>query len=87
MKLLLLETTYRRWLSSKDALALDSNLNEKFIGLTHDESVFFAKMSSVPLAPFELWDLDELERFLGLYKRHELTRAFQRLARGYKTRY
>jgi hypothetical protein len=82
-----LDSTYRHWLNSKDALGLDSKLNEKFVGLTHEESVFFAEISSDPLAPFDLWDPDELARFLRLYERHEITLAFQRAAHCFKARY
>jgi hypothetical protein len=84
MKLLLLDATHRRWLNSKSALALDGNLNEKFIGLTHNESVFFAEVSSAPLAPLGLWDVEALKRFLRLHERHELTLAYQRVAHNFK---
>jgi hypothetical protein len=72
MELLPLDSTYRGWLISKAALAFDSELNEKFIGLTHDESVFFAEMCKSPMVPLELRDTDKLEHFLQLHLRHEL---------------
>jgi hypothetical protein len=75
MKLLPLESTYRGWLNSRAALAFDSDLNEKFIGLTHSESLFFAEMSRGPLLPLESRDVEDLERFIWLYNRHEFTLA------------
>jgi hypothetical protein len=71
MQLLILEATYRRWLYSKAALGFDRDLNEKFIGLTHNESIFFAQMSKVPLLPLGSLTLDELERFVNLDERHQ----------------
>jgi hypothetical protein len=87
MKLLLLDSSYRRWLNLKSALALNGNLDEKFIGLTHDESIFFAEVSNSPLAPFELWDEEVLKRFLRLHERHELTLAFRRAAHSFDAEY
>jgi hypothetical protein len=77
MKLLSLDSTYRLWLNKKSALAFDSNLNEKFIGLTHDESVFFAYVSAVALQPDTSWETKELETFLKLHARHELSLNFK----------
>jgi hypothetical protein len=80
MKLLKLDSIYRSWLNSRSALALDSELNEKFIGLTHIESISYAEMTSEPLRAFDLWDVDELARFLELHERHELLLAFRTAA-------
>jgi len=71
MRLLPLESSYRCWLNSRAALAFDSNLSERFIGLTHDESMFFAEMSRSSLAPLESRDVGELERFIHLHACHE----------------
>jgi hypothetical protein len=87
MKLLLLDSSYRSWRNSKSALVLDGNLDEKLIGLTHDESVFFAEVSNSPLAPFELWDEEVLKWFLRLHERHELTLAFRRAAHSFNSEY
>jgi hypothetical protein len=70
MKFLTLEPTYRRWLNSKNALAFDSDLNEKLIGLTHSESIFFVQMVNT-YDPGRLQTIDELERFMDLHDRHE----------------
>jgi hypothetical protein len=71
MQLLILEATYRRWLYSRAALGFDRDLNEKFIGLTHNESIFFAQMSKVPLPTLGSLTVDELECFVSLHERHQ----------------
>jgi hypothetical protein len=71
MQLLILDETYRRWLYSKAALGFDRDLNEKFIGLTHNESIFFAQMLKVPLPPLGSLTVDELQRFVNLHERHQ----------------
>jgi hypothetical protein len=73
MKLLSLDPTYRIWLNKKSALTFDGNLNERFLGLTHDESIFFAYISSVALQPGMSLEPKEVENFLKLHERHELT--------------
>jgi hypothetical protein len=73
MKLLSLDPIYRIWLNKKSALTFDSNLNEMFLGLTHDESIFFAYISSVALRPGMSWETGDVETFLRLHQRHELS--------------
>lgn len=77
MKILQLDLTYRSWLNARFALALDGDLNEKFTGLTHIDSIFYAKMTNEPLRNFDAWEVETLSRFLALYERHELALAFQ----------
>jgi hypothetical protein len=78
MQLLTLEATYRCWLNSRTALSFDRDLNEKFLGLTHSESVFFAKISKIVFVPLGSLTLDELEHFINLYERHERILNFSR---------
>jgi hypothetical protein len=80
MKLLQLDSIYRSWLNARSALALDSELNEKFTGLTHIDSISYAEMTSEPIQSFDLWDVDKLSHFLHLHERHELCLAFQTAA-------
>jgi hypothetical protein len=77
MKILQLDPTYRTWLNARSALALDGDLNEKFTGLTHIDSIFYAEMTNEPLRDFDTWDVETLSRFLALYERHQLAVAFQ----------
>lgn len=77
MKLLSLDTTYRRWLYSRNALTFDYDLNEVFVGLTLDDSIDYAENSESPLTASRLVDVDELIRFLALHERHELALAFR----------
>lgn len=76
MQLLSLDSTYRRWLYSRCALAFDGDLDEIFVGLTHSESVFFAELSSPPGLVFDAIGADGITRFLALHERHELALAF-----------
>lgn len=78
MKILTLDPAYRYWLNARSALRIDSGLNENFAGLTHDDSVFFAEMTSEPLTTFNLWDMNTISRFLRLYERHELVLDFHK---------
>ena len=73
MKLLDLDLMYRHWLSSRNALTFDCDLNEKLIGLTHSESISFVQMAA-KLSPIRSRTLDELERFTELNNRHEFAR-------------
>jgi hypothetical protein len=83
MKILMLDLLYRSWLNSKFALMLDEDHNEKFVGLTHSESIFYAKMSNLPCPSFDQWDVDVLTLFLDLHEKHQLTLAFQIAARSF----
>jgi hypothetical protein len=83
MKILMLDPLYRSWLNSKCALTLDEDHNERFVGLTHSESVFYAKMSNLPCPSLDLWEVDVLTLFLDLHERHQLTLAFQIAARSF----
>ena len=76
-----LDSSYRCWLISRAAIDFDRHLNEKLVGLTHDESIFFVEISKVALSPLKTWSVDELKRFIELYDRHERILAFQRKAR------
>jgi hypothetical protein len=75
MKILQLEDSHRAWLNSKGALEIDANLDEKFVGLTHAESVIYATRTTPPIQPLDLWSADELIETLDLHARHELTLA------------
>lgn len=86
MKLLSLDSTYRTWLEARLALSFDEDLNEKFIGLTHDESVFFAEMSSPPFMLFDDWPLEVLTRFLAMHERHELILEYRAVAARFMAR-
>lgn len=83
MKLLLLDPTYRTWLNSRLALSLDGDLNEKLIGLTYEESVFFVELSNPPFTSFEGWESDILTRFMEMHERHERVLAFRAAARSF----
>jgi hypothetical protein len=83
MKILMLDPLYRSWLNSKCALTLDEDHNERFVGLTHSESIFYAKMSNLPCPMLDLWDVDVLTLFLDLHEKHQLTLAFQIAARSF----
>jgi hypothetical protein len=85
MKVLHLDSVYRQWLNLNEALSFDGDLNEKFIGLTHNESIFFAEMLKTALQPLDLRTVDELKRFIELQERHECTLALQRKASRLKT--
>lgn len=80
MKILDLDSNYRQWLNLNAALGFDGDLNEKFIGLTHNESIFFAEILKTALQPLVLRTVAELKRFIELHERHERTLAFQRKA-------
>jgi hypothetical protein len=82
LKVIDLDSTYREWLNFNYALGFDEDLNEKFIGLTHDESIFFAEILQTALQPLDSRTLDELKRFIELQERHARTLAFQRKARS-----
>lgn len=84
MQLLILDSTYRQWLNSRAALSFDQDLNEKFLGLTHSESIFFAKISKIAPIPLESLTVDELEHFINLYERHERMLTFSRESDGFK---
>jgi hypothetical protein len=75
MKFMDLDATYRKWLISNAALDFDKDLNEKFVGLTYEESIFFAEISRTALPP-KGQNADELERFIELHERHECAIAF-----------
>lgn len=77
MKLLSLNPGYRYWLNARCALTFDSDLDEIFLGLTHNDSVFYAEMSELPLTAAKLAEVAELTRFLALHERHELALAFR----------
>lgn len=81
MKLLNLDFLQRRWLNQKNALDFDKNLNEKFAGLTHEESNFFLEMSEAAFYRPQSKSIDEINRFLKLYECHERTLIFHRGAR------
>jgi hypothetical protein len=83
MKLIPLEWFYRSWLVSRHALTLDQDHNERFVGLTHCESLLYAKMSNPPFISFDRWEVDELKRFLELHERHEVTLMFRAAARNF----
>ena len=85
MKVLHLDSVYRQWLNLNEALSFDGDLNEKFIGLTHNESIFFAEILKTALQPLDLRTVDELKRFIELQERHERTLALQRKASRLKT--
>ena len=85
MKVLHLDSVYRQWLNLNEALSFDGDLNEKFIGLTHNESIFFAEILKTALQPLDLRTVDELKRFMELQERHERTLALQRKASRLKT--
>lgn len=76
MKLLLLDDTYREWLCRRRAIGLDSNLNEKLAGLSHEESIVYLAISEH--AGLRLRDCtdEELERFICLYERHNSSTEF-----------
>ncbi len=80
MKILNLSFIQRRCLNWKNALNFDTDLNEKLMGLTHEESDFFVEMSEAAFGSLELRHADELKRFLELYERHERALDFQRKA-------
>ena len=79
MKLMDLKSAHRRWLNLNAALDFDKDLNEKLVGLTHNESIFFVEMIKDTFGNLELRNVDELERFIELHERHERTLAFQRV--------
>lgn len=70
MELLKLEENYRRWLFEKNALAFDSSLNEKLVGLNHEESLIFTHMASITDFPMNMWDKGTLSYFLHLEEKH-----------------
>lgn len=78
MKLLKIEETYRRWLFNKNALAFDSNLNEKLVGLNHEESLVFTYMASITNFPMNILEKNTLSYFLRLEEKHRsaLTNGF-----------
>jgi hypothetical protein len=82
MKVIHLDSAYREWLNLNSALVFDGDLNETFIGLTHEESIFFAEMSQTALQPVDMRTVAELKRFIELHERHQSTLAFQRKARS-----
>ena len=84
MKVIDLDSAYREWLNLNSALGFDGELNERFIGLTHNESIFFAEMSKTALQPLDLRTVAELKRFIELHERHERTLAFQHKASSLK---
>lgn len=86
MKLLPLEPSYRGWLTARSALGLDSDLNEKFVGLTHLESLFYADITNGLLTSLDVLDETVLTRFLELHERHELIVAFQTAAARFMAR-
>lgn len=86
MKILKLDSLYRSWLTERGALGLGTDLNEKFKGLTHEESVFYAEVTSEPFGNWEDWDEEEIHRFLELHEHHQLVLDFQMAARRFKTR-
>jgi hypothetical protein len=79
MKLMDLEPSYRLWLIGRGALNFDRYLNEKFVGLTHDESTFFLRMVKAALDPLYVRSEEEFDRFIELHEYHELE-----LALGYQ---
>jgi hypothetical protein len=84
MKLILLESSYRSWLNSRNALVLDANLDERFVGLTHAESVVYAGMSNPPYISFDHWNVPAITQFLDLYERHEQAIAFRFAASNFR---
>jgi hypothetical protein len=82
VKLIDLDSTYREWLNFNSALVFDGDLNERFIGLTHTESIFFAEMSTAALQPVDIRTVAELKRFIELHELHEHSLAFQRKTRS-----
>lgn len=78
MRLLNLEENYRRWLFNKNALGFDSSLNEKLIGLSHEESLVFTHMASITDFPMNIWEKGSLSYFLYLEEKHRsaLTNGF-----------
>jgi hypothetical protein len=75
MKLMDLEASYRLWLIERNALNFDLYLNEKFVGLTHDESTFFLRMVKAALDPLYVRSEEEFDRFIELHEYHELELA------------
>jgi hypothetical protein len=82
MRILQLEESHRAWLNSKGALEVDGNLDEKFVGLTHVESVVYAARTTPPIRPLDLWSADELIEILDLHARHELILAVKVIRYG-----
>jgi hypothetical protein len=75
MKLMDLEASYRFWLIRRGALDFDLYLNEKFVGLTHDESTFFLRMVKAALDPLYVRSEEEFDHFIKLHEYHELELA------------
>lgn len=70
MKLLELDTTYRRYLRTKGALTFDGDGNEALVGLTADESIeYLATMNTLDISEKIRAGADP-ERLLTLYDRH-----------------
>jgi hypothetical protein len=72
MTIMALEPSYRLWLIGRGAPNFDRYLNEKFVGLTHDESTFFLRMVKAALDPLYVQSEEEFDRFIELHEYHEL---------------
>lgn len=76
MKLLIIEDTYRQWLSDRRAIGFDSDLNEKLAGLTHEESVtYIARTNNAGQCLSQYTDA-ELEHFVRLHELHNASTEF-----------
>lgn len=75
MTLLALDSTRRDWLIKRQSLAFDDEQNEIFLGLTHEESLFFAAAEHLAMGRQNRSD-EDLLRFLALFDRHELARTY-----------
>lgn len=74
---LLLESSYRNWLDSRNALTIDDNFDERFAGLTHTESVRYASLLEMQYISFEHWTLSAITDFIEMYERHEQSVAYR----------